>query len=145
MLNLPTFADVQAAAGRLKGHAHRHTRARSAARMDAQPGRVEVFFKCENFQRMGAFKFRGALQCAVALRRCAAPGRRDARFPAGNHAQAVALSARMLGLPAADPDAAGRAAGQDRATRGYGAEVVLFDRYTQDREQLGAHWPASAA
>jgi threonine dehydratase len=134
MSDLPTFADVVAAAGRLQGHAHATPVLRSAT-LDARLG-AEVFFKCENFQRMGAFKFRGAFN---ALSRFDAAQRRDGviAFSSGNHAQAVALSARLLGLPALIlmPQDAPQA--KIAATRGYGAEVVLFDRFQQDREQLG--------
>ena len=134
MSDLPTFADVVAAAGRLQGHAHATPVLRSAT-LDARLG-AEVFFKCENFQRMGAFKFRGAFN---ALSRFDAAQRRDGviAFSSGNHAQAVALSARLLGLPALIlmPQDAPQA--KIAATRSYGAEVVLFDRFQQDREQLG--------
>jgi threonine dehydratase len=134
MSDLPTFADVVAAAGRLQGHAHATPVLRSAT-LDARLG-AEVFFKCENFQRIGAFKFRGAFN---ALSRFDAAQRRAGviAFSSGNHAQAVALSARLLGLPALIlmPQDAPQA--KIAATRGYGAEVVLFDRFQQDREQLG--------
>jgi hypothetical protein len=98
MLNLPTFDDVQAAASRLKGHAHR-TPVLTSRTMDAQLG-ASLFFKCENFQRMGAFKFRGGFN---ALSRFT-PQQRKAgvcTFSSGNHAQAIALSARILGMPSA--------------------------------------------
>jgi threonine dehydratase len=139
MLNLPTFDDVQAAASRLKGHAHR-TPVLTSRTMDAQLG-ASLFFKCENFQRMGAFKFRGGFN---ALSRFT-PQQRKAgvcTFSSGNHAQAIALSARILGIPAAIlmPQDAPHA--KIDATRGYLAgtagEVILFDRYTQDREALAA-------
>jgi threonine dehydratase len=134
MSDLPTFADVVAAAGRLQGHAHATPVLRSAT-LDARLG-AEVFFKCENFQRIGAFKFRGAFN---ALSRFDAAQRRAGviAFSSGNHAQAVALSARLLGLPALIlmPQDAPQA--KIAATRSYGAEVVLFDRFQQDREQLG--------
>lgn len=139
MLNLPTFDDVQAAASRLKGHALR-TPVLTSRTMDAQLG-ASLFFKCENFQRMGAFKFRGGFN---ALSRFT-PEQRKAgvcTFSSGNHAQAIALSARILGIPAAIlmPQDAPQA--KIDATRGYLAgtagEVILFDRYTQDREALAA-------
>ena len=139
MLNLPTFNDVQAAASRLKGHALR-TPVLTSRTMDAQLG-ASLFFKCENFQRMGAFKFRGGFN---ALSRFT-PEQRKAgvcTFSSGNHAQAIALSARILGIPAAIlmPQDAPQA--KIDATRGYLAgtagEVILFDRYTQDREALAA-------
>jgi threo-3-hydroxy-L-aspartate ammonia-lyase len=134
--DLPTYQDVEAAAARLAGHAHRTPVLRSST-LDARLG-AQVFFKCENFQRMGAFKFRGAFN---ALSRFT-PEQRKAgvvAFSSGNHAQAVALSARILGIPAAIlmPQDAPQA--KVDATRGYlgeGGEVILFDRYTQDREAL---------
>ncbi len=135
--SLPTFQDVIDAAGRLRGHAHRTPVLRSAT-ADAMTG-AQLFFKCENFQRMGAFKFRGAFN---ALSRFSAVQRKAGviAFSSGNHAQAVALSARMLGIPAVIlmPQDAPQA--KVDATRGYlgadGGEVILFDRYTQDREAL---------
>ena len=93
---LPTFADVAAAAVRLEGHAHRTPVLRSST-MDKRLG-AQLFFKCENFQRMGAFKFRGAFN---ALSRFDAAQRKAGAiaFSSGNHAQAIALSAQLLGLP----------------------------------------------
>jgi threo-3-hydroxy-L-aspartate ammonia-lyase len=133
---LPTYQDVEAAAARLAGHAHRTPVLRSAT-ADARLG-AQLFFKCENFQRMGAFKFRGAFN---ALSRFTAAQRKAGvvAFSSGNHAQAIALSARILGIPAAIlmPQDAPQA--KIDATRGYlgdGGEVILFDRYTQDREAL---------
>ena len=134
MRDLPTYADVVAAAGRLQGHSHATPVLRSST-LDQQLG-AQVFFKCENFQRMGAFKFRGAFN---ALSRFDAAQRRAGAiaFSSGNHAQAIALSARLLGIPAVIlmPQDAPQA--KIDATRGYGGEVILFDRFTQDREQLG--------
>ena len=133
MLTLPTYDDVRAAAERLHGHAHR-TPVLQSRTANALLG-AEVFFKCENFQRMGAFKFRGAFN---ALSRFDAAQRKAGviAFSSGNHAQAIALSARLLGIPATIlmPQDAPQA--KVNATRGYGGEVVLFDRYTQDREAL---------
>lgn len=134
---MPTFQDVVDAANRLRGHAH-HTPVLRSATADAMTG-AQLFFKCENFQRMGAFKFRGAFN---ALSRFNAAQRKAGviAFSSGNHAQAVALSAQMLGIPAVIlmPQDAPQA--KVEATRGYlgarGGEVVLFDRYTQDREAL---------
>ena len=96
-LALPTFEDVRAAAQRLHGHAHRTPVLRSAT-LDQQLG-AQVFFKCENFQRMGAFKFRGAFNALAQF----TPEQKRAgvvAYSSGNHAQAIALSARMLGMPA---------------------------------------------
>jgi threonine dehydratase len=133
MQQLPTYADVVAAAGRLLGHAHRTPVLRSStadSRVDAQ-----LHFKCENFQRMGAFKFRGAFN---ALSRFTDEQRRAGvlAFSSGNHAQAIALSARLLDMPAAILMPLDAPQSKIDATRGYGAEVILFDRYQQDREAL---------
>ena len=133
MLQLPTYDDVAAAAARLQGHAHRTPVLRSAT-ADARLG-AQLFFKCENFQRMGAFKFRGAFN---ALSKFDADQRKAGAiaFSSGNHAQAVALSARLLGMPAVIVMPHDAPAAKLAATRGYGAEVVLYDRFTEDREAL---------
>ena len=130
---LPTFADVVAAAGRLQGHAHRTPVLRSST-MDKHLG-AQVFFKCENFQRMGAFKFRGAFN---ALSRFDAAQRQAGviAFSSGNHAQAIALSAQLLGIPAVILMPADAPQAKVDATRAYGGEVILFDRFKQDREVL---------
>jgi threonine dehydratase len=131
---LPTYADVQAAAARIDGYAHR-TPVLTSRTANAELG-AEVFFKCENLQRMGAFKFRGAYN---ALARFDAAQRRAGvvAFSSGNHAQAIALSARLMGIPATIIMPLDAPAAKVAATRGYGADVVLYDRYTQDREQIG--------
>jgi threo-3-hydroxy-L-aspartate ammonia-lyase len=127
------FADITAAAARLKGVAHRtpvHTSSTANARTGA-----ELFFKCENFQRMGAFKFRGGYNALAQF----TPEQHKAgaiAFSSGNHAQAVALSAKLLGMHAVIVMPQDAPEGKIRATREYGAEVVLYDRYTQDREAL---------
>jgi len=133
-LPLPTFDDVRAAAGRLRGQAHRTPVLRSST-IDAELS-AEVFFKCENLQRMGAFKFRGAYN---ALARFSAAQRRAGvvAFSSGNHAQAIALAARLLGMPATIVMPEDAPAAKIAATRGYGGRTVLYDRYTQDREQIG--------
>ena len=134
MPTLPTFDDVAAAARRLAGQAHRTPVLRSRT-ADQMLG-AEIFFKCENLQRAGAFKFRGAFN---ALSRFDAAQRRAGviAFSSGNHAQAIALAGRVLGIPATIlmPDDAPRA--KVAATRGYGAEVIHYDRYREDREAIG--------
>ena len=95
MSQLPTFADVVAAAGRLEGHAH-HTPVLRSGTLDGRLG-AQVFFKCENFQRMGAFKFRGAYN-ALSLLAAEEKKRGVLAYSSGNHAQAVALAGRMLGV-----------------------------------------------
>ncbi len=133
MLTLPTFDDVMAAARRLDGHAHRTPVLRSRTADDRL--KASVFFKCENFQRMGAFKFRGAFN---ALSRFSAEQRKAGviTFSSGNHAQAVALSARLLGIPAVILMPLDAPPAKVDATRGYGGEIILFDRFKQDREAL---------
>ena len=132
-LQLPTYDDVLAAAGRLEGRAHRTPVLRSAT-ADARWG-ASFFFKCENFQRMGAFKFRGALN-ALAKFDAAQRAAGAIAFSSGNHAQAVALSARLLGMPALIVMPKDAPAAKLAATRDYGAEVVLYDRFSEDREAL---------
>lgn len=132
-MQLPTYDDVVAAAARLAGHAH-HTPVLRSATADARWG-AQFFFKCENFQRMGAFKFRGAFN---ALSKFDAAQRKAGAiaFSSGNHAQAVALSARLLAMPALIVMPQDAPAAKLAATRGYGAEVVLYDRFSEDREAL---------
>ena len=134
MTSLPTYEDVLAAAARIHGHAHRTPVLRSTT-ADALLG-AQVFFKCENLQRAGAFKFRGAFN---ALSRFTPEQRRAgvAAFSSGNHAQAIALGGRLLGIPAAIVMPHDAPAAKVAATRGYGAEVILFDRYSEDREAIG--------
>ncbi|WP_186117852.1 threo-3-hydroxy-L-aspartate ammonia-lyase [Burkholderia gladioli] len=132
--NLPTYADVAAAAERIAGHAHR-TPVLTSRTVDEALG-AQVFFKCENFQRMGAFKFRGAFN---ALSRFSEAQRKHGvvTFSSGNHAQAIALSARLLGMPATIVMPHDAPAAKVAATRGYGGRVVIYDRYRDDREQIG--------
>lgn len=132
-MQLPTYDDVIAAAARLQGHAHRTPVLRSTT-ADARWG-ASFFFKCENFQRMGAFKFRGAFN---ALSKFDAAQRKGGviAFSSGNHAQAIALSARLLSMPAVIVMPKDAPAAKVAATQGYGAEVVMYDRFTEDREAL---------
>lgn len=130
---LPTFDDVVAASQRLSGVAHR-TPVLTSRTADARSG-ASLFFKCENYQRMGAFKFRGGYNAIANL----SEAQRRAgvvTFSSGNHAQAIALAAQILGVKAViimplDAPAAKRA-----ATEGYGGEVVTYDRYKEDREAV---------
>src|ERR1700748_2790942 len=128
MLTLPTFDDVIAAAQRIDGHAHR-TPVMHSRTVDAELG-AEVFFKCENLQRMGAFKFRGAFNALSKF----GPQQRQAgvvAFSSGNHAQAIALSAKLLGMPATIVMPHDAPAGKVAATRGYAGNVVVYDRYKE--------------
>ena len=131
--------DIFGAARRLEGHAHRTPVLRSRT-VDELTG-ATVFFKAENVQRMGAFKFRGAFNALAQFD----PTQRERgviAFSSGNHAQAIALSARLLGMPSVIVMPQDAPAAKVAATRGYQAgdarsEIVLYDRYTQDREAIG--------
>jgi threo-3-hydroxy-L-aspartate ammonia-lyase len=128
------LAQIEAAASRLKGHAHRTPVLRSTT-LDHRVG-AEVFVKCENFQRVGAFKFRGAFN-AIA---CLAPEQRArgvATYSSGNHGQAVSLAAREFGVRAVVLMPTDAPASKVEAVRSYGGEVVGYDRYTEDRKALG--------
>ena len=133
-LTLPTFDDVAAAAERIRGHAHKTPVMTS--RTVNEEFCAEVFFKCENLQRMGAFKFRGAFN---ALSKFDTQQRRAGvvAFSSGNHAQAIALSARILGIPATIVMPHDAPAAKVAATRSYGGNVVIYNRYEEDREQIG--------
>ena len=134
MQDLPSYDDVAAAAGRIATAAHR-TPVFTSGTADAELG-ARLFFKCENFQRMGAFKFRGAFN---ALSRFDAVQRKAGvvAFSSGNHAQAIALAARILGMPATIVMPHDAPAAKVAATQGYGGEVVVYDRYREDREAIG--------
>jgi threonine dehydratase len=134
MQDLPTFAEVAEAARRLEGVAHR-TPVLTSRTADAMTG-AQLFFKAENLQRGGAFKFRGAYNAISALPE-AVRARGVLAFSSGNHAQAIALASRLLGVPAVIVMPEDAPAVKIEATRGYGAEVVSYDRYSQDREALG--------
>ncbi|MGZ5101620.1 MAG: threo-3-hydroxy-L-aspartate ammonia-lyase [Usitatibacter sp.] len=130
------YADVEAAAARLEGVAHR-TPVATSSQFDALAG-CEAFFKCENLQRMGAFKFRGAYN-ALATLDPAARRRGVVAFSSGNHAQAVALAGRLLGVPTTIVMPADAPAVKVAATRGYGTQVVLYDRARgESREEVAA-------
>ncbi len=132
--NEPTFADIQAASRRIISIARR-TPVMTSRSFDAQAG-VETYFKCENFQTGGAFKIRGAANFIYSM-----PEEDRARgvvaFSSGNHAQAVAIAARSVGMQAtiAMPHDAPRS--KLEATKGYGARVVIYDRLKDDRVAFG--------
>ena len=128
------YADISAAASRLAGVAHR-TPVATSRTANERTG-AQMFFKCENLQKMGAFKFRGAYNALSQF----SPEQRRAgvvSFSSGNHAQAIALSARLLGIPATIVMPTDAPQMKIDATRGYGAEVQLYDRYKSDREAIG--------
>ena len=129
-----TFDEILSAGERLQGVAHR-TPVVTSSQFNSSAG-CEVYFKCENLQRAGAFKFRGAYNKISSL------GEEERRrgvlaYSSGNHAQAVALAARLYGISATIvmPEDAPRA--KVAATREYGAEIIFYNRYTQNREQTG--------
>jgi len=129
----PTFEDVQAAAERLAGVAHR-TPVITSRTLDEWAG-AHVMLKAEGFQRMGAFKFRGAYN---AISQLSAPERERGVVTAssGNHAQAVALASSLLGTSATILMPADAPASKRAATEGYGATVLEYDRYRDDRNRL---------
>ncbi len=128
------LADIEAAALRIRGHA-RKTPVLTSATVDGKTG-GSIFFKCENFQRAGAFKFRGAFN---ALSKLSEDERRRGvlAFSSGNHAQAIALSGRLLDVPTVVVMPSDAPEVKVRATREYGGEVVLYDRNETNRETLG--------
>ena len=129
------YADIAAAAQRLAGVAH-PTPVLTSRQADERSG-AQLYFKCENFQRVGAFKFRGAYNAISCLdeqqRR-----RGVVAFSSGNHAQGMALAARMLGVPVTIVMPTDAPAMKLAATREYGAEIILYDRKTEDREVIAA-------
>ncbi len=129
-----SFEDIDQAHQRIAHAAHRTpvlTSTLANQRVDAN-----LFFKCENFQRIGAFKFRGAYN-AIAQFTSAQCSKGVIAYSSGNHAQAIALSARLLGMQAVIVMPSDAPAIKVAATRDYGAEIVLYDRYSEDREALG--------
>ena len=131
---LPGFADVLDAADRIAGVANR-TPVLTSRTVDARTG-AAVFFKAENFQRAGAFKFRGAYN---ALSRLGGDARRRGviTFSSGNHAQATALAGRLLGVPVTIVMPADAPAVKLEATLGYGGTIVMYDRERENREEIG--------
>lgn len=130
---LPVYEDVVTAAGRIAGVAHR-TPVLTSRTADERSG-ARLFFKAENLQRMGAFKFRGGYNAIAAL----SPEAKKAgviAFSSGNHAQAIALAGQLLGVSATIVMPEDAPAAKVAATRGYGAKVVTYDRYTQDRDVI---------
>ena len=132
-MNLPTFADVLNAAKRLEGVANK-TPVLQSSTLNAQM-QAQVFIKCENFQRMGAFKFRGGFNALSKL----SESQKQAgvvAYSSGNHAQAVALSARILNIPNTIFMPHDAAPSKLAATQDYGAEVIGYDRYSEDASAL---------
>lgn len=137
--SLTTFEDIEAAAARLEGNAHRTpvmTSRTADTRADAK-----LFFKCENLQRGGAFKFRGAYNAIATL---TDDQRRQGviAYSSGNHAQAVAYAGRLQGVATTIVMPKDAPAAKIAATREYGGEIVFYDRYTESREEICARLAA---
>jgi threonine dehydratase len=130
----PTYRDVQDAASRLEGIAHR-TPVVTSGTANRLLG-ASLFFKCENLQRVGAFKFRGAYN-AIARLDAAQKRAGVVAFSSGNHAQAIALAGNLLSVPTTILMPVDAPAQKVEATRGYGGRIVTYDRYAQDREEIG--------
>jgi threo-3-hydroxy-L-aspartate ammonia-lyase len=139
LVNLPTFADVESAAHRIAGVAH-HTPVATSRSVNTRTG-AELFFKCENLQRAGAFKFRGAYN---ALSQLSPDERRRGvvTFSSGNHAQAIALAGQLLDIPRVIVMPIDAPAVKREATRSYGGEIVFYDRDREDREAIGTRLAA---
>ncbi|UXA36063.1 threo-3-hydroxy-L-aspartate ammonia-lyase [Proteus terrae] len=133
-LSIPTYKDVAEAHQRILPYLNK-TPVLTSRTINELTG-AQFYFKCENFQRMGAFKFRGAMN---ALSQFNDQQRKNGvvTFSSGNHAQAIALSAKLLGIPATIimPEDAPKA--KMEATKGYGGRVITYNRYTEDREEIG--------
>ncbi|WP_109408179.1 MULTISPECIES: threo-3-hydroxy-L-aspartate ammonia-lyase [Proteus] len=135
-LPIPTYKDVAQAHQRILPYLNK-TPILTSRTINALTG-AQFYFKCENFQRMGAFKFRGAIN---ALSQFTTQQRKMGvvTFSSGNHAQAIALSAKLLSIPATIimPEDAPKA--KMEATKGYGGRVITYNRYTENREEIGQH------
>jgi threonine dehydratase len=131
---LPTYDDVITASWRIADVAHR-TPVLTSRTADARTG-GRLFFKAENLQRAGAFKFRGAYN-AIARLPEDAKKRGVVAFSSGNHAQAIAYAGQLQNVPTVIIMPKDAPAMKVAATKGYGGEVVLYDRYTEDREEIG--------
>ncbi|WP_337233968.1 threo-3-hydroxy-L-aspartate ammonia-lyase [Proteus terrae] len=133
-LSIPSYKDVAEAHQRILPYLNK-TPVLTSRTINELTG-AQFYFKCENFQRMGAFKFRGAMN---ALSQFNDQQRKNGvvTFSSGNHAQAIALSAKLLGIPATIimPEDAPKA--KMEATKGYGGRVITYNRYTEDREDIG--------
>lgn len=141
MTTSATYDDVERAAKCIEGHAHR-TPVITSRLIDEALG-IDVVFKCENFQRTGAFKFRGAFNALSQF----TDEQREAgvvSFSSGNHAQAIALAGRLLDIPVTVVMPHDAPMSKVTATKSYGGEVVIYDRHTQSREQIAAELAGSS-
>ncbi|SFJ18808.1 threonine dehydratase [Bosea sp. OK403] len=137
--SLPTYADVEAAAVRIRGVAH-HTPVLTSATANRRTD-ASLVFKAENLQRMGAFKFRGGYNAIAAL----SPEQKRAgvvTYSSGNHAQAIALAGKLLGVPTTIIMPEDAPVAKVEATQAYGGEIVRYDRYSQDRLVIGGRLAA---
>ncbi|MFY7802033.1 MAG: threo-3-hydroxy-L-aspartate ammonia-lyase [Limnoraphis robusta] len=132
-MNLPIFADIEKATQRIQGYAYRTPVVTS--RTVNELTQAEVFFKCENFQRTGSFKFRGAFNALSQLSE-EQKSRGVLTFSSGNHAQAIARSGQILGIPTTIIMPSDAPTVKQAATRGYGAEIILYERAEIAREVL---------
>jgi threonine dehydratase len=133
IMNLPIFADIEKATQRIQGYAYRTPVVTS--RTVNELTQAEVFFKCENFQRTGSFKFRGAFNALSQLSE-EQKSRGVLTFSSGNHAQAIARSGQILGIPTTIIMPSDAPTVKQAATRGYGAEIILYERAEIAREVL---------
>ena len=129
-----TLSDIQHAAARMAAIAHR-TPVLTSRSFDERTG-VEAFFKCENFQRGGAFKIRGAANFIYSIPKEDLP-RGVVAYSSGNHAQAVAIAAKSAGAPATLVMPTDSPRSKLEATRNYGATIVSYDRFRENREEIG--------
>jgi threonine dehydratase len=132
-MQTPIYADILAARARLAGIAHQ-TPVLTSRTANTQCG-AELFFKAENFQCTGSFKFRGAVN-AIAQLPAESRARGVVAFSSGNHAQAIARAAALANIPACIVMPTDAPPAKRAATRGYGAEIVAYDRYREDREAI---------
>lgn len=129
----PNYNDIEQAHRRIATYIH-HTPVITSDTLNRHLD-AEVFFKSEHLQKMGAFKFRGAMNALLQF----TPEQRQQgviAYSSGNHAQAIALSARKLGIPATIIMPADAPAAKMAATRDYGATIITYDRYCEDREAI---------
>jgi len=134
-----TYHHILAASKRLEGIAHKTPILTSTTANVIT--NAQLFFKCENFQRMGAFKFRGAYN---ALAQFTPEQKKNGviTYSSGNHAQAIALAAKLLGIRAVIVMPKDAPAIKVAATKGYGGEIIFYDRYTENRETIGSQLAA---
>lgn len=132
-LDLPTYEDVVEASNILEGVAH-HTPTQTSRTLDNELG-VHTFIKCENLQRMGAFKFRGGYN---AVSHCKDTASHILTYSSGNHAQAIALASKLHCIPSTIIMPKDAPPLKLKATQGYGGNIIFYDRYTEIRDEVAA-------